>query len=182
MALKLLTPVVPSDHMLGVTAAPIQIVEYGDFECSHCWQAEPVLKDLLETYKERLQLVYRYMPLDMLYPIHPHATRAAQAAEAASRQGKFWEMHDVLFAYQDSLRPDNILRLAENCGVDMKKFREDIDDPEVAKRVERDFHSGVKNEVTSTPTFFVNSRRLQDSRDHTELRAVVASEAKKPKR
>lgn len=147
-------PVDPErDHVRGPAAAPVTLVEYGDFQCPYCGDAYPVVRDLAERFGDSLRFVFRHMPLDDL---HPRAHAAALAAEAAAVQGSFWEMHDRLFEHQLELGDDDLLGHAEALGLDAERFRADLADPALAERVAADFRSGAGSGVPSTPRFFVN--------------------------
>jgi protein-disulfide isomerase len=156
-------PVGPDDHVSGPDDAPITLIEYGDFECSYCGLAYPILKRVQQALGPRLRFVFRHFPLAQA---HPHAELAAQAAEAASAQGMFWEMHDMLYENQDRLDAPDILRYAEALDLDVNRFAEDWASPAVAQRVRHDFSGGVRSGVNGTPTFFVNGVRFDgDWRD-----------------
>jgi len=154
MSLKL--PVGSRDHLVGNPRARIQLVEYGDFECPHCARAYPVPKILKQELGDELLFVFRHFPLAQ---VHPHAVRAAQAAEAAGLQKNFWPMHDLLFENQDALEDEDLLRYAGELGLDLKRFARDLDLDEVGAHVREDFTSGVRSGVNGTPTFFVNGER-----------------------
>ncbi len=153
----LVEPVDPdTDHVRGPDDAPITLVEYGDFECPHCGQAEPVVRELLRTHGKDLRFVFRHLPL---IEVHEHAALAAEAAEAAAAQGQFWEMHDQLFAHQDALTVDDLRTYAAELGLDPARFSDDIQSRRFALRVTRDVDSADASGVTGTPTFFVNGQR-----------------------
>jgi protein-disulfide isomerase len=161
MSDALLTPPVSErDHVTGPEDAPVTLVEYGDFECPYCGMAYKVVKSAQQDLGKQLQFVFRHFPLA---EAHPHARNAAQAAEAAAAQGKFWEMHDVLFEHQDALEPEDIIGYAKSLGLDVVKFASDLKDPKHAKRVREDFRSGVRSGVNGTPTFFINGSRYEGS-------------------
>jgi protein-disulfide isomerase len=157
------------DRTRGPAEAPVTLVEYGDFECPHCGQAEPVVRDLLAGFGD-LRYVWRHLPLS---DVHPHAQMAAEAAEAAAAQGAFWPMHDLLFAHQDALTPRDLVRYAEQLGLDVERFREDLRRHEYAPRVAEDVDSADLSGVTGTPTFFVNGQRHQGAYDIETLSAAV---------
>lgn len=169
-----LQPAVSSnDRTQGSLSAPVVLVEYGDFECPDCGQAYLVVKKLKEDLGDKLTVVFRHMPLNKIYPIHPNATLAAHAAEAAQAQGKFWEMHDALFENQDNLSEENILRLAREVGLDADQFEYDFESAEVMEKVDTDFASGQANGVTATPAFFINGEKVEESRDYAALSAKI---------
>ena len=154
-----LTPPVSNvDHTLGPDHAPVTVVEYGDFECPNCKQAAPAVKLLLERFEERVRFVYRHFPL---VDVHPHALLAAQASECAGAQGKFWQMHELLFANQEHLKPKQLHGYAEQLGLDMALYTAGIDDEVYLQRVREHIDSGLKSGVRGTPGFFVNGR-IQD--------------------
>jgi protein-disulfide isomerase len=146
--------------MQGNPDAPIQLVEYGDYECPFCGQAYWSVKAVQEALGDDVLFVFRNFPLAQA---HPHALAAAQSAEAAGLQGRFWEMHDVIFEHQDMLDEANLFRFAEALGLDMERFARDFASPEVAEKIRADFLSGARSGVNGTPTFFVNGERYDGS-------------------
>jgi formate-nitrite transporter family protein len=157
---QLTPPVSAQDHAAGPDDAPVTLVEYGDYECPYCGMAHPIVKRAQQELGNRLRLVFRNFPLA---EAHPHARQAAQAAEAAAAQGKFWEMHDMLFEHQDALEPQDLVGYAQSLGLDITRFERDLEAGTYAKRVRDDFRSGVKSGVNGTPTFFVNGERYDGS-------------------
>lgn len=151
-------PVSSVDHALGPDHAPVTVVEYGDFECPNCKQAAPAVKLLLERFSERVRFVYRHFPLE---EVHPHALLAAEAAECAGAQGRFWQMHELLFANQEHLKPRQLQGYAEQLGLDMALYTSEMDDHVYLQRVREHIDSGLKSGVRGTPCFFVNGR-IQD--------------------
>ena len=171
--IDLADPVDPErDHIRGPHEAPITLVEYGDLECPYCNQAEPVVRRLLRDYGD-MRYVWRHLPLD---DVHPHARLAAEATEAADEQGAFWEMHDLLFEHQDALRKADLLRYAEQLGLDVDRFKEALVSREFAGRVESDVDSADLSGVSGTPTFFVNGRRHHGAFDLPSLKAAAKAE------
>ena len=157
-AVDLSVPVQSTDHVIGASHAPVTIVEYGDFECPNCKQAASAVKLLLERFAGRTRAVFRHFPLE---EVHPHALAAAQAAECAGAQGKFWEMHDLLFANQDHLKLNQLHSYAERLQLDMALYTSEMDDQVYLQRI-RDHEDGARRSgVRATPTFFINGR-LQD--------------------
>ena len=146
-----------ADHHQGNVNAAITLVEYGDFECQHCKLAHPLIKRLLKEKGNELHFVFRNFPLQ---EIHPAAIMAAQAAEAAALQNKFWEMHNLIFEHQDNLHGNSFLQFAEELRMDLNEFAKDWKSKEILDKVEKDFESGVRSGVNGTPTFFVNSEML----------------------
>lgn len=163
-------PVGERDHVLGPRAAPLTLVEYGDFECPHCGQAHRVVKELLRRLGRQLRFVFRHFPLTM---VHPHAQQAAEAAEAAGAQGQFWEMHDVLFQHQDALGDSDLLLYAAALGLDRARFLQELAAHEHAPRVREDFMSGVRSGVNGTPAFFINGARHDGSYDLATMLATL---------
>ena len=155
---ELSVPVTAVDHQLGPDHAPVTVVEYGDFECPNCKQAAPAVKLLLERYAEKVRVVFRHFPLE---EVHPHARLAAEAAEAAAAQGKFWEMHDLLFENQRQLKSQQLRGYAERLQLDMARYIAEMDDEIYLQRVREHQKSGSDSGVHSTPGFFVNGR-IQD--------------------
>ncbi len=152
-SIDLAVPVTPSDHLLGPIQAPVTIVEYGDFECPICKQAAPAAKLLLQRFKDRVCLAYRHFPLE---EPHPHALLAAEAAECAAAQGRFWEMHDVIFANQDHLESADLHDYARRLGLDIVRFSRELGGHEYLGRVREHMASGRLSHVRGTPGFFVN--------------------------
>lgn len=152
-----LKPAVNSnDHMDGDINSPLELVEYGDYECPYCGRAYPIIKVIQEKLGPRLRFIFRNFPLSKS---HPHAFTAAVAAEAAGRQGKFWEMHDIIFENQRSLEDASIIRYAESIDLDMKRFEHDIQQKANIDKVHNDFESGMRSGVNRTPTFFINGKK-----------------------
>jgi Na+/H+ antiporter NhaA len=157
------------DHIRGPTEAPVTLVEYGDLECPNCGQAEPAVRELVAEFGD-LTYVWRHLPLN---DVHPHAQLAAEAAEAAAAQGAFWEMHDVLFEHQDALRLPDLMRYAEELGLDRERFANDLRLHAHAGRIAEDVDSADLSGVSGTPTFFVNGRRHYGAYDLATLSAAV---------
>jgi Na+/H+ antiporter NhaA len=166
----LAVPVDPErDHIRGPEDSLVTLVEYGDFECPFCGQAEPAVRELLKEYGE-LRFVFRHLPLT---DVHPHAQLAAEAAEAADRQGKFWEMHDTLMDHQDALTTRDLLGYAAGLGLDTAKFAADLRRHAGAYRVAEDVDSADLASVSGTPTFFINGRRHYGAYDLDTLKEAV---------
>ena len=157
------------DHVRGPLDAPVTVVEYGDFECPYCGQAEPIVRELLRDFGD-VRYVWRHLPLN---DVHPNTQLAAEAAEAASDQGAFWEMHDLLLAHQDALRPNDLLGYAEQLGLDLERFAGNLREHTGAARVAEDVDSADLSGVSGTPTFFVNGRRHYGAYDITTLSGAV---------
>jgi len=163
---RLVPPVSADDHRLGSESAPVTLVEYGDYECPHCGRAAPILREVQQRMGNRLRFVFRHFPLATM---HPHAEPAAEAAEAAGAQERFWEMHHSLFAAQDALEEQDLLRRAAALGLDVQRFAADLESSVHAERVRRDFLSGVRSGVNGTPTLFVNGVRYDGEIDVASL-------------
>lgn len=154
-----LTPLVhTNDHLYGNPAAVIELVEYGDYECPYCGRAYPFVRDIKEQLGNEVKFVFRNFPLRK---IHPNAFNAALATEAAALQGKFWEMHDVIFENQRNLREERIHQLAALLGLDLERFKTDMQLASLAEKVEKDFESGMRSGVNRTPTFFINNQKYE---------------------
>ncbi|MBC6457899.1 Na+/H+ antiporter NhaA [Actinomadura sp. HBU206391] len=166
----LAAPVDPArDHIRGRKDAPVTVVEYADFECPYCGQAEPVVRELLADFGD-VRYVWRHLPLS---DVHPNARLAAIAAEAAAAQGAFWEMHDLLLDHQGDLGVHDLVRYAREAGLDIERFRDDVRDATGAARIEEDVDSADLSGVTGTPTFFINGRRHYGAYDITTLSSAV---------
>jgi len=163
------------DHIRGPEDAPITVVEYGDFECPYCGQAEPVIRELLAGRGD-VRYVWRHLPLS---DVHPQAQMAAQAAEAAAEQGAFWEMHDLLLGHHDALRPGDLVRYAGELGLDVERFRDDLRRNTGAARVAEDVDSADLSGVSGTPTFFINGRRHYGAYDIATLTAAAETARKR---
>jgi protein-disulfide isomerase len=169
-AAELTVPVdVARDHIQGPADAAVTLVEYGDFECPYCGAAYPIVKEVQAQMGEKLRFVFRNFPITTS---HPHAEQAAEAAEAAGSQGRFWEMHDLLYENQRLLGDDDLRSYAEQLGLDLESFENDLAEHVHATRVHEDFMSGVRSGVNGTPTFYINGVRHDDS---YELETLVAA-------
>ena len=153
---QLTLPVGERDHVRGPSNAPVTLVEYGDYECPHCGRAYPIVKAVQARLGKELRFVFRNFPLR---ESHPHAQRAAESAEAAGAQGKFWEMHDRLFERQFALDDEYLIEYAGDLGLDVERFRAELVGRVHEPRVREDFRSGVRSGVNGTPTFFINGVR-----------------------
>jgi protein-disulfide isomerase len=167
-------PIAERDHIQGTTAAPIQLLEYGDFECPFCGEAHPLVKEIQRELGERLCFAFRHFPVTT---VHPHAEHAAEAAEATGAQGRFWEMHDVLFENQGSLEDEDLAHYAEVLGLDARRLLAEIRDGAHEARVREDFRSGVRSGVNGTPTFFINGERYDGQRVRDEMLATLTGVA-----
>jgi protein-disulfide isomerase len=170
-------PVDPArDHVLGDPGATLTLVEYLDFECPFSARARATVAEVREHVGPALRVVVRHLPLSR----HPHAELAAVAAEAAGRQGRFWEMHDELFAHQDHLEFEDLAAYAQALGLDLERFVEDLEDPGLAARVRDDMASAEASGVRSTPTFFVGGTRVEGRYDARTLIAALERSAGHP--
>jgi Na+/H+ antiporter NhaA len=158
------------DHVRGPDSAPVTLVEYGDYECSYCGQAEVVIRELLDAFGDELRYVWRHLPLN---DVHTHAQLAAEAAEAAGAQGQFWGMHDRLLATQDELTGRDLKRYAEELGLDLERFVDDVHGHEHTDRIAEDVASADASGVAGTPSFFINGRRHQGAYDVDTLSRAV---------
>ena len=148
------------------------VIEYGDYECPYCGQAEEVVRELLASFGDDLRYVWRHLPLN---DVHANAQLAAEAAEAAAAQGAFWDMHDRLLAHQHDLSPRNLARYAEELGLDLDRFWDDLRTHAHAERIADDVASADASEVAGTPSFFINGRRHRGAYDVSTLTAAVRS-------
>jgi protein-disulfide isomerase len=160
------------DHIRGAEDAPVTLVEYGDYECPYCGQAEVVVRELLRTFGDDLRYVWRHLPL---IDVHPAAQLAAEAAEAAAAQGAFWRMHDTLLAHQDELTPGDLRSHAETLGPDTSRFWDELRRHDHGRRVADDVAGADASGVAGTPTFFINGKRHHGSYDTVTLASAVRS-------
>ena len=167
---RLAVEVTDRDHAIGPATARVTLVEYGDYECPDCLNAFPIVKRLIDHFGPRLRFVFRNFPLSN---VHPHASVAAQAAEAAAAQGKFWEMHDLLYENQKDLADIEMERLALRLGLEPYRFNADLAGERFEKRVAADYASGVASGVTGTPTFFINGHRHTGAKDFDSLKRAI---------
>ena len=152
-----LTPAVGrQDHASGPADAPVTLVEYGDFECPYCGQAYPIVRAIQERMGDRLRFVFRNFPLT---ESHPHAEHAAEVAEAAGAQGRFWEMHDALYEHQRALSDHDLISYAAGLGLDSARVGRELEEGTFAPKVRSDFRGGVRSGVNGTPTFFIQGER-----------------------
>jgi protein-disulfide isomerase len=167
---RLAVPVNGQDHSRGPKDAPVTLVEYGDFECPHCGQAHYQLQELENAIGESMRLVFREFPLTT---VHPHAAQAAEAAESAGAQRKFWAMHDILFENQDALEEEDLLQYAAAIDLDLEQFARDLSEERFAPRVREHFMGGVHSGVNGTPTFFINGFRHDGGFDYQSLLEAI---------
>ncbi len=159
------------NYSLGPENAALTIVEYADFQCPACAAQHSILKRFIEKYPGQVRLVYRHFPL----PQHSFADSAARAAEAAGQQGRFWEMHDLLFENQDKLGPDDIRQYAVSLGLDATRFENDWNSETASARVSNDFAAGQRLGVNATPTLFINGSPARGAQGEASLEAALQS-------
>ncbi len=169
---------VDDDAAKGPAKAPVTIVEFSDYQCPFCSRAETTVGDVLKKYGDKVRLIYRDYPLGM----HPNAQAAAEASECAKDQGKFWEMHNAMFANQQKLASADLVETAGTLGLDKDKFKACLDSGKKRDEVQKDFADGMKVGVTGTPTFFINGLKLVGARDVSSFAEIIDQElqAKKP--
>jgi protein-disulfide isomerase len=160
----------------GPQNAPVTLVEFSDFQCPYCAAAVVQLEAVLKAYPTQVKLFFKQYPLDT----HSHAALAAAAAIAAHKQGKFWAMHDAMFAARDDLSRDNILALAQKSGLDLKRFQADLDSVEVKKALARDVEDGDRAGVSGTPTLFIDGQRYNGPIELDSLKPLLEAELKHP--
>jgi protein-disulfide isomerase len=169
-ALNFLLPRANHDHIHGPLDAPIALVEYGDYECPYCGEAYPIVKAIQKSLGKRLCFAFRNFPL---VNSHPHAEHAAEAAEAAATQGRFWEMHDALYENQEALEDTDLAQYAARLGLDGARLIQEILSGAHTARIREDFKGGVRGGVNGTPCFFVNGVRYDGPADYEELLAAL---------
>ena len=158
------------DHVQGAADAQVTLLEYGDYECPFCGAAYPIIKEVQSRMGDRLRFVFRNFPITTS---HPHAEQAAEGAEAAAAQGRFWEMHDLLYENQQHLDEADLHRYAEQLGLDTGSFDDDLAAHVHAERVREDFMSGVRSGVNGTPTFYINGARHDGGYELESLLAAL---------
>jgi protein-disulfide isomerase len=163
---RLLLPIHDEDHVHGPASADFTLVEYGDYECPDCGRLFHIIRDLQASLGERLRIVYRHYPLS---GIHPQAQEAAEAAEAAGVQDRFWQMHDLLFENQNALKRKDLISYAERLELDTERFRHELKREDFRDRVREDFRLGVQNGVYGTPGLFLNGVRHDGAWDRDTL-------------
>ena len=159
---ELVRGVEADDHSQGSPDAAVTLVEYGDFQCSFCGAAHPVVQAVQKQMGDDLRFVFRNFPLTQ---IHEHAQKAAEAAESAGAQGKYWESHDLLFERQDALDRDDLIGYAKELGLDQARFAHDVDSDAFSGKIRSDFSGGVASGVNGTPSFFINGVRYDGPAD-----------------
>ena|ERR1700704_3096449 len=170
---RLRVPVTDRDHVRGPARASVTLVEYGDFQCPFCGAAYWVLRDLEDRFRRDFRFVYRHFPLT---EIHPYAMIAAESAEAAGAQGKFWDMHDMLFQNQPYFELENLIAYANAIGLDIDAFTSDLETHRYIPKIREDFMGGARSGVNGTPTLFINGERFDGPADEALLtRAIDAA-------
>jgi protein-disulfide isomerase len=172
-----LLPLTDDDHVRGDDRAAVTLVEFGDYECPGCGEAYLVIKRIESEMGDALRFVFRHFPYSRL---HPHAELAAQAAEAAGAQGRFWEMHDLLFEHQQALEFDDLVRYAGQLSLDIETFQNELKSEKYLERVRSAFRSGVQNGVFGTPAIFLNGIRNNEGADYETLSAAIARIREQP--
>jgi protein-disulfide isomerase len=171
---RLVLPVGERDHVQGPANATATLVEYGDYKCPFCGQAHPIVQAVRARLGRRMRFVFRHFPLT---EIHPRALPAAEAAQAAGAQGRFWEMHDLLYENQPALDDPDLLRYAELLGLDLPRFVSEVAEHVHEPRIREDFRSGVRSGVNGTPTFFINGIRHDGAWDVDTLSDALMAAA-----
>ncbi len=157
---KLKPAVNSTDHIQGNKNAVIELVEYGDYQCPHCGRAYPIIKNIQKKLGDKIKFIFRNFPLS---EIHPNAINAAVAAEAASAQDKFWEMHDIIFENQGHLGDVDLIEYAASLGLNIEQFEADFQKLKYLEKIESDFDSGIRSGVNGTPSFFINGEKYNGS-------------------
>jgi protein-disulfide isomerase len=170
MATVLKAPISPDDHIQGDQKAPVTMVEYGDYECPYCGEAYRIIKAVEERFGRQLRFAFRNFPLT---EIHPHAQSAAETAEFAGANGRFWEMHDALYENQGRLGLPLYLELASELGLARNKLRRSLAEHEFLPKIRADFKTGVRSGVNGTPTFFINQIRHDSPYDYESLVSAI---------
>ncbi len=169
----LIAPVGDDDWVQGPANAPVTLVEYADFQCNDCQNSHPVLVRLLASYQDKVRFVFRHFPM---VSKHPQAEQAALAAEAAGRQGKFWQMQRLLLEARGALSPEDLDHYAQALGLDLAQFHHDLTNEELHAKIRLNKYLGLRSGVNGTPTLFINGVRYEGARspvDENELRAAI---------
>jgi protein-disulfide isomerase len=162
----LLYPIASDDHIFGSPAASIELLEYGDYECTYCGLAYLTVKVIQRQLGSDVKYVFRNFPMSS---VHPHAFFAAVAAEAAGLHGKYWEMHDIIFENQGPLDREAIFHFAAILNLDIRRFKDDVQRKNLMAKVDRDFESGLRSGVKGTPSFFINGEKYEGDWMSTDL-------------
>ena len=156
---ELTLPVGERDHVRGDEDAPVTLVEYGDYECPYSGRVYSIVKEVQNEFGDDLRFVFRNFPLENM---HPHARRAAEAAEEAGTQGNFWAMHDHLYEHQDALDDEHLIEYATEIGLNIDQFKQELAEHAHEERVQEDLLSGARSGVQGTPMFFIDGERYED--------------------
>ena len=162
------------DHIQGAIDAPIALLEYGDYECPFCGEVQPIVKEIQRRLADDLCFAFRHFPLTN---VHPHAEHAAEAAEAAGEQGRFWEMHETLFANQRALDDESLAEYAAALGLDEVRLINEVISGAHSERIRNDFKTGVRAGVNGTPCFFINGQRYDGARGFESLLSALSQSA-----
>jgi len=165
-----------TDPAIGSAKAPVTLIEFSDFQCPFCLRVSPTLKKIRQTYGDKVRIVWKDFPLTQ---IHPQAFKAGEAGHCAAEQGKFWEYHDQLFGNQQALMPDDLKKHAASTGMDVERFTACLDTSKHAERVREGVAQGTRLGVNSTPTIFVNGRRVSGAQPYEVFAAVIDEELSK---
>jgi protein-disulfide isomerase len=166
---RLLVPISEQDHIQGLVSASVALVEYGDYQCPTCGEAYQLIK-AIQQQLNGLCFVFRHFPQPQ---IHPYAQRAAEAAASAAAQGQFWQMHDILFTHQQELGNDHLVEYANNLGLDIPQFLQDISSQVHIERINQDIESGLNSGVTAAPALFINGIRYTSRWNIEQLMAAI---------
>jgi len=166
MPSKLIPPVSQKDHIQGFLQAPLELLEFGDYQCPHCGVAYPIIKKIQKKLGKKLKFIFRNFPLS---EAHPNAFQAAVATEAAAKQNRFWEMHDILFENQSRLETGALLKYAKELRLNLIDFENDLHETSLAAKVEADFESGIKSGVNGTPSFYINQNMYRGAYEYDSL-------------
>jgi protein-disulfide isomerase len=175
MPIRLAEPINEKDHVLGPSDACVTVVEYGDYECPSCLNTQPIVAELRKRHGDKFRFVFRHFPQSS---VHPHASAAASAAEAAAEQNKFWEMHETLFKHQKEFGDIDLSHLALRLGLEIYKFESSLGQDLHRRRIAADPAGGVRSGVRGTPTFFINGVKYDGKIDVDSLAEAIASAAK----
>jgi len=161
------------DHIQGNFNAAIELVEYGDYQCPYCGQAYPIVRKIQEDFGNDLKFSFRNFPLSK---IHPQAKMAAVATEAAALQGKFWEMHHIVFENQRRIHETALMEYAQRIGLNISQFEKDLQNYSLVEKVENDFESGLRSGVNATPTFFIDGKKYNGNWEVNNLESFIKRE------
>jgi len=179
----LAVPINDSDWYLGGKDAKVVLVEYSDFQCPACEYYSPIINQLAKDFGDKIKIVYRHFPL----PQHQYAKLTARYAEAAGKQGKFWQMAEIIFdgqsqwekASADKAEPDYFLKYAQTLGLNVDKLKTDLNSKEIADKIENDYIGGEKSNIPGTPTFFLNGKQISNPQTYAEFKALIEKELNK---